>query len=90
MQQPDPTSRNWAMAAHLAGVFAGYVIPLGGVLAPLVGVVGSLQAMEAVKLLAGYGESLRGRLLVMDLRSMELRRLQRPPRSDCPDCSPLR
>ncbi len=36
MQQPDPTSRNWAMAAHLAGVFACYVIPLGGVLAPLV------------------------------------------------------
>ncbi len=60
-----------------------------GVLAPLVGVIGSLQAMEALKILAGYGEPLRGRLLVIDLRSMEFRELELPVRADCPACAQL-
>jgi adenylyltransferase/sulfurtransferase len=60
-----------------------------GVLAPLVGVVGSLQAMEALKVLSGYGEPLRGKLLVLDLRTMEIRRLALAPRRDCPDCAHL-
>lgn len=42
-----------------------------GVFAPLVGVVGALQAAEALKLLAGIGTSLAGRLLMLDGRSME-------------------
>ena len=42
-----------------------------GVFAPLVGIVGSLQAAEALKLLAGIGTSLAGRLLMLDARSME-------------------
>ena len=37
-----------------------------GVFAPLVGVVGTLQAAEAIKLVAGIGESLSGRLLLFD------------------------
>jgi adenylyltransferase/sulfurtransferase len=37
-----------------------------GVFAPLVGVIGTLQAMEAIKLLAGVGETLGGRLLLFD------------------------
>ena len=57
-----------------------------GVLAPVVGVLGSLQALEAIKVLSGYGEPLRGQLLVLDLRSMEIRRLALPRASDCPDC----
>jgi molybdopterin/thiamine biosynthesis adenylyltransferase len=61
-----------------------------GVLAPLVGVVGSLQAMEALKILTGFGEPLRGKLLVLDLRSMEFHRLELPAQTDCPDCSHLR
>jgi len=61
-----------------------------GVLAPLVGVLGSLQAMEALKILAGFGEPLRGTLLLLDLRSMDIRRLALPPRADCPDCGHLR
>jgi molybdopterin-synthase adenylyltransferase len=40
-----------------------------GVFAPLVGVVGTLQAMEAIKLLAGVGETLAGRLLLFDALS---------------------
>jgi len=60
-----------------------------GVLAPVVGVLGSLQAMEALKVLSGFGESLRGKLLMLDLRSMEIHRLALSPNSDCPDCSHL-
>jgi adenylyltransferase/sulfurtransferase len=60
-----------------------------GVLAPLVGVIGSLQAMEALKLLSGFGEILRGKLLLLDLRTMDIRQLTLPPRADCPDCAHL-
>jgi adenylyltransferase/sulfurtransferase len=60
-----------------------------GVLAPLVGVIGSLQALEALKLLAGFGQDLRGRLLVMDLRTTEIRKLALNARAGCPACSHL-
>lgn len=60
-----------------------------GVLAPVVGVMGSLQAVEAVKILAGYGKPLRGKLLFLDLCSMDIRQLTVLPRRDCPDCSDL-
>ncbi len=55
----------------------------------MVGVLGSLQAMEALKILAGYGEILRGKLLLLDLRDMDVRRLLLSPRANCPDCSHL-
>ena len=57
-----------------------------GVLAPLVGVMGTLQAMEALKLLAGLGSRLVGRLQMLDGRSLEFSemRLQRNPQ--CPVC----
>ena len=42
-----------------------------GVFAPLVGIIGSMQAAEALKLIAGIGESLTGRLLLLDARTME-------------------
>lgn len=58
-----------------------------GVLAPLVGVLGSLQAMEALKILSGYGEPLRGKLLAIDLRTTEFRQLLLPVRADCPACA---
>ncbi len=41
-----------------------------GVLAPLVGIIGSLQAGEALKVLAGFGEPLIGRLLMLDARRL--------------------
>jgi adenylyltransferase/sulfurtransferase len=37
-----------------------------GVFAPLVGIIGTFQALEAIKLVAGIGESLAGRLLLFD------------------------
>ncbi len=58
-----------------------------GVLAPVVGVIGSIQATEVLKILLGIGQPLAGRLLIMDALSMELRtlRLRRDPA--CPACS---
>ena len=57
-----------------------------GVFAPLVGIVGSLQAAEALKVLAGVGTDLSGRLLMVDSRRAEFTevRLQRQP--GCPVC----
>ncbi len=53
-----------------------------GVFAPLVGIIGSMQAAEALKLLAGIGTPLAGRLLLLDARSMEWTQIgvQRAPK----------
>ncbi len=58
-----------------------------GVFAPLTGIVGSIQAAEALKLLTGIGETLAGRLLLLDALTMQVRtiRLARDP--SCPVCS---
>ncbi|MFM4704434.1 molybdopterin-synthase adenylyltransferase MoeB [Aeromonas bivalvium] len=58
-----------------------------GILAPMVGLVGSLQALEAIKLLAGMGKSHSGRLLMIDGLSGRFRELTLPKRPDCPICS---
>lgn len=60
-----------------------------GVLAPVVGVLGSLLAMEVVKLLSQFGEPLREKLLMIDLRTMDIRKLGFQAHKDCPDCSHL-
>ena len=57
-----------------------------GVFAPLVGIVGATQAAEALKLLAGAGESLAGRLLVLDALAMEWRELRVPRDPACTVC----
>jgi adenylyltransferase/sulfurtransferase len=56
------------------------------VLAPLVGIIGSIQATEAVKLLAGIGTSLHGRLLLLDALHMEWRSLRLRADPNCPVC----
>ncbi|MCH7370625.1 molybdopterin-synthase adenylyltransferase MoeB [Aeromonas sp. MR16] len=58
-----------------------------GVLAPMVGLVGSLQALEAIKLLAGMGKNYSGRLLMIDGFQGGFRELKLPKRPDCPVCS---
>ncbi|PPC93346.1 MAG: molybdopterin biosynthesis protein MoeB [Methylotenera sp.] len=58
-----------------------------GVFAPLVGMIGTTQAAEAMKLLMGIGESLQGRLLLLDVQSMEWRSIKLPKDSHCPVCS---
>lgn len=58
-----------------------------GVLAPLVGIIGAMQAVEAVKVLARFGEPLDGRLLLLDVRSMEWRTLSLQKDPACPVCA---
>jgi adenylyltransferase/sulfurtransferase len=59
---------------------------LQGVLAPVVGIVGSIQATEAIKFLTGLGEPLEGRLLLLDAAAMEWRTLKLPSDPACPVC----
>lgn len=61
-----------------------------GVLAPLVGVIGSLQATEALKLLSGMGSSLRGQLMLFNAQFMEWQTIQTHRHAQCPVCSSLR
>jgi molybdopterin/thiamine biosynthesis adenylyltransferase len=58
-----------------------------GVLAPLVGIIGSMQALEVIKLIVGFGKSLAGKLLVFDARYSQWRELTLPKDSQCPVCS---
>ena len=57
-----------------------------GVFAPLVGIIGSMQAAEALKLLSGAGEPAVGRLLMLDGRNMTWNDIQLPRNPDCPVC----
>jgi molybdopterin/thiamine biosynthesis adenylyltransferase len=58
-----------------------------GVLAPLVGVIGTMQAMETVKLLLGMGSRLVGKLLMLDGRDMAWREMHLTRHASCPVCS---
>ncbi len=57
-----------------------------GVIAPLVGIIGTCQAMETVKLVTGVGETLTGIVLYFDGKRMEWRRLRLPKSPSCPVC----
>jgi bacteriocin biosynthesis cyclodehydratase domain-containing protein len=56
------------------------------VFAPLVGIIGSMQAAEALKLLAGVGELLAGRLLMLDGRSMQFNEMRLARQPQCAVC----
>ena len=58
-----------------------------GVFAPLVGIIGAIQAAEALKLLAGAGESLAGRLLMLDALAMRWREVRIPRDPGCAVCA---
>jgi molybdopterin/thiamine biosynthesis adenylyltransferase len=58
-----------------------------GVFAPLVGIVGSVQAAEALKLIAGIGAPLVGRLQMLDARSMEWTEMRVARAPACPVCA---
>ncbi len=61
-----------------------------GVFAPLVGIIGAMQAAEALKLMSGAGTSLAGRLQMLDARSMEWNEMRVPRDPACPVCSSFR
>lgn len=60
-----------------------------GVFAPLVGIIGAMQAAEALKLLAGIGRTLAGRLLMLDGRSMEWTEVRMPRHQQCGICGTI-
>ncbi len=58
-----------------------------GVLAPVVGMIGTLQAIEVLKLLINIGENLAGRLIIIDALTMDIRTLKLTKDPACPICS---
>ncbi|HEV8311532.1 MAG TPA: HesA/MoeB/ThiF family protein [Burkholderiaceae bacterium] len=58
-----------------------------GVFAPLVGIIGCVQAAEALKLLSGVGQSLAGRLQMLDARTMEWSEMRITRQPECAVCS---
>lgn len=58
-----------------------------GILGPVVGMVGCVQAIEALKLITGIGDSLSGRLVLFDGLSMEWNEIRLRRNPDCPVCS---
>jgi molybdopterin/thiamine biosynthesis adenylyltransferase len=83
----DPAAPCYACLFPAEAAFEEVQCSTMGVFAPLVGIIGSVQAAEALKLLAGIGSSLAGRLQMLDARTMEWHevRMQRGP--DCPVCA---
>ena len=58
-----------------------------GVIAPLVGIIGSMQALETMKVIMGLGESLAGRLLLLDASTMEWCEMALSKNPQCPVCA---
>ncbi|MGS0675320.1 molybdopterin-synthase adenylyltransferase MoeB [Shewanella sp. 125m-1] len=57
-----------------------------GILAPVVGMIGCLQAVEAIKVIANMGQTLAGRILMFDAMTMEFREMKLPKQSNCKVC----
>ena len=85
----QPASPCYACLFPPAAAHADEACATMGVLAPLVGVVGSLQAAEAIKLLVAAGGSLAGQLLMLDARQLAFDRIQVARQPGCSVCGPL-
>ncbi|MDE2417550.1 MAG: molybdopterin-synthase adenylyltransferase MoeB [Burkholderiales bacterium] len=85
--QRDATSPCYACAFPPDVTFEEARCSTMGVFAPLVGIIGTMQAAEALKLLAGVGRSLAGRLLMLDGRAMEWNEVRMLRNTNCPVCS---
>jgi len=83
----SPDSPCYACAFSPQASFEDVACATMGVFAPLVGIIGSMQAAEALKLLAGIGTSLAGRLQMLDARVMEWSEIRVPRDPGCPVCS---
>ena len=58
-----------------------------GILAPVAGIVGSIQATEALKIIIGFGRTLAGKLLLIDAKNLEWREIELQRNEQCPICS---
>jgi molybdopterin-synthase adenylyltransferase len=82
----DPEAPCYACAFPADAAFEDVACSTMGVFAPLVGIIGSIQAAEALKLITGVGASLAGRLQMLDARAMEWTEVQVQRDPDCPVC----
>lgn len=82
----DPDSPCYRCLFPDGGDDAALTCADSGVIAPLVGMIGTTQALEAIKLLTGFGTSLVGRLLLLDAKHMQWRSLNLGRDPDCPEC----
>ena len=83
----EPNSPCYSCLFPEDGKFEDAACSTMGVFAPLVGVVGAMQAAEAMKLVLGVGQSLAGRLLLLDGRSMEWTSIGVAKSASCAVCS---
>jgi molybdopterin/thiamine biosynthesis adenylyltransferase len=83
----DPACPCYACLFPIDAAFEEVSCSTMGVLAPLVGIIGSIQAAEALKLLANIGSSLAGRLQMLDGRTMEWTEIRTARAPRCPVCS---
>lgn len=60
-----------------------------GVIAPITGIIGCIQALEAIKLITGAGETLTGRLLLLDGLTMEWNSMKLKKNPNCPTCGKI-
>lgn len=58
-----------------------------GVFAPLTGIIGTMQAAEALKVAGGFAQPMIGKLILLDARTMEINQIQIPRDPNCPICS---
>lgn len=84
----DASSPCYACVFPESSTFAEAQCATMGVFAPLVGIIGSVQAAEALKLLTGVGQALTGRLLMLDARSMMWSEIKMPRNAACAVCNP--
>jgi len=83
----DPTCPCYACVFPPDAAFDEVACATLGVFAPLVGIIGAMQAAEALKLLAGVGSSLAGRLQMVDARSMQWSEMRLVRQPNCPVCA---
>jgi molybdopterin-synthase adenylyltransferase len=86
MRQPDAPC--YACLFPEAGDQEDVRCAVMGVFAPITGIVGTIQAAEALKLLAGTGDALTGRLLLIDALAMQLRTIKFRKDTGCAVCGP--
>jgi molybdopterin/thiamine biosynthesis adenylyltransferase len=83
----DETAPCYACLFPPGAAFEEVACATMGVLAPVVGIVGAMQAAEAIKLISGAGRPLKGQLLMLDARTMSFDCITVARQAECPVCA---
>lgn len=83
----DPTQPCYQCLSALFGASALSCVE-AGIMAPVVGIVGAVQAMETIKVLTGLGTPKQGKILILDAMSMSWREMNLMKLPHCPVCQP--